>query len=58
MTRAVAGYREVSLELEEHPRMVGLEIRLEKGLMGLDRLGVVLFVHNLRSGTDANCCCK
>ena len=40
MTEAVAGDREVALELEKHPGMVGLEIRLEKGLVSSDWLGV------------------
>jgi hypothetical protein len=37
---AVAGDQEVALELEEHPGMVGLVIRLKKGLVGSDWLGV------------------
>jgi len=45
--RAVAGHRDVALELEEHP-----------GMVGSVRLRVFFLVHNLRSGTDANCCCR
>jgi len=40
MKKAVAGDREVALELEEHLGMVELRIRLEKVL---DRLGMVFF---------------
>ena len=43
MREAVAGDREVALELE-HP---GMEIRLEKGLVGSDRLGVVFFLFTI-----------
>jgi len=46
MAEAVAGNREVALELEKHPGMVGLEICLEKGLVGSDWLGASSFVHN------------
>lgn len=37
---AVAGDREVAMVLEEHPGMVRLEVRLERGLVGSDQLGV------------------
>ena len=40
MKEAVADDQEAMLELEEHPGMVGLGIRLEKGP---DRLGMFLF---------------
>jgi hypothetical protein len=43
MKEAAAGDQEVALELEEHPGMVGLGIRLEKGLVGSDRLGMFFF---------------
>ena len=48
--KEAAGDREVALELEERPgtRMVGLEIRLEKTL---DRLGMLFFLYDFRSGT-------
>ena len=48
MKEAVAEDREVAPELEEHPGMVGLEIRLEKGLRGSDRLGTFFSLHQLR----------
>jgi len=48
MAKAVAGDREVAMALEEHPGMVELEVRLEKGLVGSDRLSVFFFVRNLR----------
>ena len=48
MKKAVAGDREVALELEEDPGMVGLGIRLEKTL---DRLGMLFFSLRFRSGT-------
>jgi len=58
MKEAVAGDQEVALELEEHLGMVGLGIRLEKGL-GV-RFGSVCFFfrHDLHSGIHANCCCR
>ena len=40
MREAGAGDREVALELEEHPGIVGLDILLERDLVGSDRLGV------------------
>jgi len=57
MKEAVAGDREVAPELEERPgtRMVGLEIRLEKTL---DRLGMLFFLYDFRSGTYTNCCSR
>ena len=54
----MAGDREVVLELEEYPGMVGLGICMKKGLGCLDRLGTFIFLHDLRSGAHANCYCK
>ena len=34
------------------------EIRLEKGLGGSDQLGMFFLLHDLPSGTHANCCCR
>lgn len=56
MKEAVAGDREVAPELEEHLGMVGLGIRLEKGLGVSDRLGMFFF--SLRFGIPINCCCR
>ena len=55
MKEAVAGYREVALELEEHPGMVELGIRLEKIL---DLLGMLFFIYDFRSGTYTNYCSR
>ena len=43
MKEAVAGDREVALESEEYPGMVGLGICMKKGLGCLDRLGIFFF---------------
>ena len=59
MKEAVAGDQKVALELEQHPGMVGLGDSLGEGFDGFGSVGCVFFfVHNLRSGTDANCCCS
>jgi hypothetical protein len=43
MKEAVAGGREVALELEEHLGMVGLGIRLERSLGGFGSVGYIFF---------------
>ena len=50
MKEAVAGDQKVALELEEHPGMVGLGTRLEKGLVGSDQLGLLFFCSQFALG--------
>ena len=50
MKEAVAGDQKVALELEEHPGMVGLGTRLEKGLVGSDQSGLLFFCSQFALG--------
>ena len=51
MEEAVASDREVVMQLEEPPGMVGLGIRLKESS---GRISWVFFLHDLWSGTHAN----
>ena len=53
---AAEGDREVALELEEYPGMVGFARRRVWGVR-IGRL-YAFFLHDLHSGTHANCHCR
>ena len=55
MKEAVASNREVVMELEEHPGMVELRIRLEKSTDQLGKFFLALFFFMIL-GLSANCC--